>query len=314
MVAILKLDNTSASHTYCTLKGYNLDPKEYILGMSIGDNIIKQNIFFDKNNVYSFKLSRCDIDRDIHLLLSENKDSNIVPILWNSDTVHRMKIARALSASTKKIDSTASKNSVVNASQEDTNLTNVDDNATDMESIPTSESKDSISHSDEILDKAIIESVDTMSNDDNQKADISALFEEDENVETLIDTLVDDSDNTTTNSDTPTFYNEIKDQIDELFSKYPREEKLELLIPNSKWVMIDYDEDRTKNYVVGLIYDDNNTIRYICFGVPGKMDTPPDDNLKEYSQWLPTDIKNPKDSGYWVMYQDAITGKNVVID
>ena len=56
-LAVLKLDNSSSSHTYCTIKGYNLNSNEYVLGVANGDNVTKQNIFFDKNNVYNFKLN-----------------------------------------------------------------------------------------------------------------------------------------------------------------------------------------------------------------------------------------------------------------
>ena len=102
------------------------------------------------------------------------------------------------------------------------------------------------------------------------------------------------------------FGQNVKKDISELFDAFSRFFSHQNSYPKFKLKRFDKQSYTTLN--------NNNTIRYICFGVPGKMDTPPDDNLKEYSQWLPTDIKSPKDSGYWVMYQDAITGKNVVID
>jgi hypothetical protein len=36
--------------------------------------------------------------------------------------------------------------------------------------------------------------------------------------------------------------------------------------------------------------------------------------MREYSQWLPTDVLNPYDKGYWVMYQDADTGEKIFIN
>ena len=43
------------------------------------------------------------------------------------------------------------------------------------------------------------------------------------------------------------------------------------------------------------------------------MDKEPQDDLKDYSQWLPTDINNPTDNGYWVMYQDSTNGENIIL-
>ena len=164
--------------------------------------------------------------------------------------------------------------------------------------------------------------------------DIERLFEDDSNIDNLIDeNIANDVSNLSTKNTTidallnnatpiitnekemsePTFYEQIKSQIDELFATNDRETNLEKIVPNSEWVTVAYEDSNQKHYVVGLIYD-NGRVRYICFGVPGSMDNPPEDDLKDYSQWLPTDIVNPKDNGYWVMYQDAITGKNIIME
>jgi hypothetical protein len=104
----------------------------------------------------------------------------------------------------------------------------------------------------------------------------------------------------------------IADQIDELFDRYPREKNLETLINNSKWVKINTDEEN-KHYVVGTIQE-NNDIKYICYGVPGNFNNEPPIELKNYSQWLPVDPQDPYNNGYWVMYQDADTGENIFIN
>ena len=107
------------------------------------------------------------------------------------------------------------------------------------------------------------------------------------------------------------FYEMIAEQLNELFDKYPRDHTLENLIDNSKWVKLKHDDN--KYYVVGIIYN-NNDIKYICYGVPGNYSKEPPTELKNYSQWLPTDITNPFDNGYWVMYQDADTGENILLN
>ena len=112
--------------------------------------------------------------------------------------------------------------------------------------------------------------------------------------------------------DNETFYEAISNQIEDLFNKYPAENNLEQLIPNSKWVKIDYENDGNF-YVLGLIYEDI-TLKYICYGVPGTYSEVAPNGLDSYSQWLPTNLDSPTENGYWVMYQDAISGESVLVD
>ena len=136
----------------------------------------------------------------------------------------------------------------------------------------------------------------------------SSLFESDENeIQNIID-------NEFKNEYKPEheFYNMIKDQLDELFDRYPPEENLIKLVDNSYWVKINTDI-ANKHYVVGIIKN-NNDIKHICYGVPGNYNIEPPSEMKEYSQWLPTNITDPYNNGYWVMYQDADTGENVYIN
>ncbi|MBO7526392.1 MAG: hypothetical protein J6T74_00675 [Clostridia bacterium] len=110
----------------------------------------------------------------------------------------------------------------------------------------------------------------------------------------------------------PTFFDEIKEQIQSLFGKYPEEEILKDIIPNSKWVKIDY-EDKGEYYVVGLLYEENK-IKYVCYGVPSTHSLEPPEDLKGFSQWLPIDTEKEDGFGYWITYQDADTGENVKLD
>lgn len=105
------------------------------------------------------------------------------------------------------------------------------------------------------------------------------------------------------------FYEQIKDQIDELFKNHNREENLEMIIPNSKWVKVEY-QDVPGHYVMGLIYDEDK-LRFISYGLPsGNSKTPPDD-LAEYAQWIETN--NNSGSGYWLVYQSAKDGESVKV-
>ena len=109
-----------------------------------------------------------------------------------------------------------------------------------------------------------------------------------------------------------TFYDDIKDQIEQLFAKYPEEEILKQLIPDSKWVKIDY-EEKNEYYVVGLLYE-NEKIRYVCYGVPSIVQSEPPGELKGLAQWLPIDVAKENGFGYWITYQDAKTGETIRIN
>lgn len=109
-----------------------------------------------------------------------------------------------------------------------------------------------------------------------------------------------------------TFFDGIKDQIETLFSKFPEEEILKQIIPDSKWVKIDY-ETKGEYYVVGLMYE-NDTIKYVCYGVPSTYSDEPPIDLKGFAQWLPIDSEKAEGFGYWITYQDAETGENVKLN
>lgn len=109
-----------------------------------------------------------------------------------------------------------------------------------------------------------------------------------------------------------TFFDGIKDQIETLFGKFPEEEILKEIIPNSKWAKIDY-EEKGEYYVVGLLYE-NDKIKYVCYGVPSIYSDEPPKDLKGFAQWLPIDSEKEKGFGYWLTYQDAETGENVKIE
>ncbi len=103
----------------------------------------------------------------------------------------------------------------------------------------------------------------------------------------------------------------IKQELDDVFSKFEKEETLERIIPNSKWVKINY--SKNKYYVVGLMYENGNE-KYICYGVPAPYSTTPPLELKGYCSFVPISVFNLKGDGYWIMFQDANSGTCVKPD
>ena len=109
-----------------------------------------------------------------------------------------------------------------------------------------------------------------------------------------------------------TFIDEIGQQIKGLFDEYPAEEVLESIIPNSKWVSVDFNGD-VKTYVVGLIMEAGD-IKFIAYGVPGVWSETAPANFNPEAQFLPLDVSDPKGQGYWLTYQNAFDGELAIVD
>ena len=104
------------------------------------------------------------------------------------------------------------------------------------------------------------------------------------------------------------YYEQVKDELEQIFYSYQREEGLEKVFSESKWAKIFYSKD--KFYVVGLIYEENKE-KYICYGVPSIYSKTPPKQLEGYCSFIPLSVFDMFGEGYFIMFQDAITGKCV---
>lgn len=103
------------------------------------------------------------------------------------------------------------------------------------------------------------------------------------------------------------FYHQVEKTINHLFETKSTDDILESYIEESKFVKVEYEE--TKDYYsVGVIYE-NQIPKYICYAFPCQEGSAPPENLAEFAQFLP--IGNQK--GYYLMYQDAKTGENIIV-
>lgn len=105
------------------------------------------------------------------------------------------------------------------------------------------------------------------------------------------------------------FYSEIKEQVEKLFKENQEEDYLSQLIPNSKWVKVEYGEGGDY-YVFGLLYEDEK-LKYVCYGVPGVYQKNPPRELSGYPVWFPLDSAKREGFGYWLTYQDAQSGESI---
>ena len=109
-----------------------------------------------------------------------------------------------------------------------------------------------------------------------------------------------------------TFFDRISPQVKKMFADNSEEKILTEILPNSKFCRVDFD-DRDGYYVFGLIYDAGMP-KYLCYGLPAKKGSKPPLHLSKYYQWLPIDVQNQNSDGFYMMYQDAETGKNISVE
>ncbi|MBQ7880657.1 MAG: hypothetical protein IJ358_02300 [Clostridia bacterium] len=105
------------------------------------------------------------------------------------------------------------------------------------------------------------------------------------------------------------FLNDIIYQLDEMLIKYPQDEILNNIIPNSRFVRVNGESP----YVLGVIYEDNQ-LKYIAYGVPAKYNTLPPSDLGNHYQWLPLNPRDVMSDGYFMIYQNALNGTLVEIE
>lgn len=104
------------------------------------------------------------------------------------------------------------------------------------------------------------------------------------------------------------FYEKIWHKIEEMFDIYQHDSVLEDLVYDSAWIRIPYEDDGY--YVIGVISDDGKPV-FICYGIPQEKMTRPDKEIEDSCEWLPIDKTDVSGRGYWLVYQDAMTGENI---
>ena len=101
------------------------------------------------------------------------------------------------------------------------------------------------------------------------------------------------------------FYSRMEDEIENIFSRYPPEEKLMKAMSGSRWAKIGYGDG--KYYVFGVLYREGEAA-YVCYGVPSSDGQNAPKSLSGYATYMPVE-----GGGFWIMYQDARTGVSVKI-
>ncbi len=161
----------------------------------------------------------------------------------------------------------------------------------------------------------------SINNLDNIESKSSIYSIDDEEVENFIDKVIEMSDeesNTKTKSsikksnEEQTFFERLSPQINKMFESNIPEDVLNEIIPNSKFCRVEFD-DKTGYYVFGIIYDETSP-KYLCYGIPAQKGDKPPKEMSNLYQWFPIDTSDNTGDGFYMMYQDAETGKSISVD
>ena len=274
------------------IRFYNL-PYEFegllTLGFYVENKVIKSGLTKKSNSLYTFFLSEDFIEKNFSCAVIIFKEAEAKPLLYGSTNGRQEEVYA----------------NIINELSTNSNVENVE-KVLDKYGLyyDEEEQKEIDAKIDECMEEnkcskcvykeqffSKVQSEEKLKNDD--------ATEETEEIQ------VEEKDN---------FYFKLKPQIDKLFENNPIEKNLEEMIPSSKWVKVEYEDDGDF-YVFGLLYE-GDVIKYVCYGVPSIFEEEPPKELSGYPIFLPLDKNNQKGFGYWLTYQDAETGEPIkaVID
>lgn len=270
------------------IRFYNL-PYEFegllTLGFYVDKEVIKSGLTKKSNSLYTFFLEKDFLNKNFSCAVIVFKDAEAKPLLYGSSEGRQEDIYA-------NIISELSQDSTIANVKNVLDRYGVDFDAEEKKEIENAidECMETNKCSECLYKKAFYNA---------QKVEASAekVGEEKEKSEVNID------------EEKENFFFRLKPQIDKLFENNPIEKNLEEMIPASKWVKVEYEDDGDF-YVFGLLYE-GEKIKYVCYGVPAIYEDEPPQELTGYPIFLPLDKNNLKGFGYWLTYQDAETGEPV---
>lgn len=168
------------------------------------------------------------------------------------------------------------------------------------------DSKESVIEKEVTSDNKILSDVAANSEINYNKADLSTTREHE-----VVTAMLEGKSEMSTESlplGTVPFYEKIWHKIEEMFDIYQHDSILEDLVYDSAWIRIPYEDDGY--YVIGVISDDSKPV-FICYGIPQDKMSRPDKEIEDSCEWLPIDKTDVSGRGYWLVYQDAMTGENI---
>ena len=259
------------------------------LGFYVDGKVIKSGLTRKGNSFYSFLLSENFIEKKFSCAVMEFKDAEVKPILFGSSEGREEEVYASI------ISSLSNDFSMKNVEKE------LDENGIDY---------------DEEEKEEIEKEIDKCLKGDCANCFYKSYFYENNKTNSLQNETNKNVEKNETvnekdflNADENTFLGKLRPQIEKLFEKNPAETNLEELIPSSKWVKIEYEDDGDF-YVFGLLYEQDE-VKYVCYGVPAIYEEEPPKELSGYPIFVPLNKEDKAGFGYWLTYQDAETGEPV---
>ncbi len=116
----------------------------------------------------------------------------------------------------------------------------------------------------------------------------------------------DETDDCFIKKDKEPYYLSVAKELNDLFEKFPEEKSLCKILPEGKFVKVNYSEE--KFYVVGVVKEDGKE-KYICYGVPDSYSPTPPTALKDCATFIPLSLFDLQGKGFWMIFQDALSGE-----
>lgn len=278
-----------------TVRLNKYDDAQYYLGVRINDLPV-QKIEIIKNN-QSFRLGDYDGNiMKIECVVVSMFDMSLVMQGGNSGKVDTESILKEFySLDNMRIvgEEVVSEDEIVNAAEE----ANADKVSEDME-----DGIDSEVMQEDVEAESIMNKIEDILQDGESL--IVGKIDEEENVESENSEDGERGKETLYSKEHP-FSRAIGVQLEDLFARYEREDELERLVVGSRFARVYYDD--TNYYVVGEIKD-GDEVAFICYGYKGEGGDNPPEEIKDNYEWLPLDKDDKKGKGYYIMYQDGVTG------
>lgn len=317
--------------TKCFLKCYNLNfDKNLVLGVSINKKLFKMDLLSNEAKDFEFEINLPTKNTDeISCVVLDIKKVDYDIVLWGSTVLNSSwKTSMQMMLEDENVlpkqkggdckvnaqnGTNKNENDVSNTGHIDQKFFEKDDFDTGTVAPPFSR-KEQAENTGKVF--ASSENGVDKNNENVAKNVAEQSILKDENLNSFVNRVIDMADEEPSKDVEPTqepnFFDRIKLQIDKMMNTNPKEKVLNEIIPNSKFCKVEFD-DKTGYYVFGIIYNED-TPQYLCYGVPSKRDAPPPQELSEYYQWLPIDVENNESDGFYMMYQDAETGKTISVD
>lgn len=102
------------------------------------------------------------------------------------------------------------------------------------------------------------------------------------------------------------YYRSVKEEIDQLFKTYPKDDTLNGVFSCSEWVRIE-EPTSGKKYLVGVVYDDWKA-KYICYAIPAERSEAPPEEIKDVCTFVPSSVFSDT-VGFFVIFQSAASGE-----